>query len=234
MHGIGFAVFFLSVCKTAAYINQFSRVSVNLAPRIHGVKRYRAQCATTDQPDAKSKVMPLNEFSNIKSKSDNPFHKILRLLSPGEGQSYGNRSQLHLSNARRKFTDPQMWTHIFFVLNGMAAYHSKLYDLLILTSITAPLSVVYHYSYEKPGRLAQMEGTAAKALFTYGLLQIFRAPSFSLVLIESLLLLLTVAIFIGTNLKPHLYESYHCFMHIIPPVWATIVALTHTPLIRLF
>jgi hypothetical protein len=231
MHWIGFAVIFLSPCKTAAFVNQFSKVS---ATRVHRVNRCRAQCAAIDQPDAKSKEMPLDEFRNTKSKSDNPFHQILRLLSPGEGQSFGDRSALHLANARRKFSDPQMWTHVFFVVNGVAAYRFKLYDLLILTSITAPLSVVYHYSYEKPGRLAQIEGTAAKALFTYGLLQIFRAPSFSLVLIESLLLLFTVAIFLATNLRPHLYEPYHCLMHIIPPVWATIVALTHTPLIRLF
>lgn len=234
MRWIGFAVIFLFMCKTAAFVNQFSRAPVNLALRIHGVNRYSVQCATTDQPDAKLKRMPSDDFRMNNAKSGNPLQKIIRLLSPGEGQSYGDRSALHLANARRKLSDPQMWTHAFFVVNGIAAYRFKLYDLLILTSITAPLSVAYHYSYEKPGRLAQMEGTAAKALFTYGLLQIFRAPRLSLVLIESLLLLLTVVIFIGTNLKPHLYETYHCLMHIIPPVWATIVALTHTPLIRLF
>ena len=234
MWSISFAFIFCTHYQTAAFVHQFSRVSVNLAPQTHRAHRSRAHCAAIDQSNIESEVMQLNELRPIKKKSDNPFDKMIRLLSPGEGQSHGNRSALHLANARRKFTDPQMWTHVFFIMNGIAAYRFKLYDLLLLTSITAPLSVMYHFSYEKPGRLAQMEGTAAKALFTYGLVQIFRAPTVSLVLIESLLLLLTVVIFIGTNLKPQLYESYHCLMHIIPPVWATIVAFTHTPLIRIF
>ena len=158
--------------------------------------------------------------------------RLGRLLSPGEGQSFGNRAALHASNARRRLTDPQMWTHVFFVMNGLIAYDRKIYDLFLLTLVTAPLSVVYHYSYEKPGRLAQLEGTAAKALFTYGFIQIFRAPTILLAFFEVLLLIFTIAIFVGTNLRPNLYEPYHCFMHVIPPAWATIVALTHTPIFK--
>ena len=168
-----------------------------------------------------------------KNKSTSLFVRLGRLLSPGEGQSFGNRAALHASNARRKLTDPQMWTHIFFVMNGLIAYDKKVYDLFFLTVITAPLSVVYHYSYEKPGRLAQLEGSAAKALFMYGFIQIFRAPTALLAFFEVLMMILTVAIFVGTNLRPNLYEPYHCFMHVIPPIWATVVALTHTPIFKL-
>ena len=159
--------------------------------------------------------------------------RLIGLLSPGEGQSHGNRSALHASNTTRSMSDPQMWTHIFFVMNGLIAYDKKVYDLFFLTVITAPLSVVYHYSYEKPGRLAQLEGSAAKALFMYGFIQILRAPTALLAFFEVLMMILTVAIFVGTNLRPNLYEPYHCFMHVIPPIWATVVALTHTPIFKL-
>ena len=173
-----------------------------------------------------------NDDVTPKNKIFGLLFRLGRLLSPGEGQSFGNRAALHASNARRRLTDPQMWTHVFFVMNGLIAYDRKIYDLFLLTLVTAPLSVVYHYSYEKPGRLAQLEGTAAKALFTYGFIQIFRAPTILLAFFEVLLLIFTIAIFVGTNLRPNLYEPYHCFMHVIPPAWATIVALTHTPIFK--
>ena len=160
--------------------------------------------------------------------------RLIGLLSPGEGQSHGNRSALHASNTTRSMSDPQMWTHIFFFINGYMAYQNKLYDLFLLTLITTPLSMAYHYSFEKPGKLAQLEGIAAKSLFVYGLTQIFRAPTMSLALLESFFLFLTISVFIGTNFRPKLYEPYHCFMHIIPPLWATIVAVTHTPIFKMF
>ena len=171
-------------------------------------------------------VNRITEFETNK-----PMSAFARLLTSG-GQSSGNRIALHAANAKRKWSDPYMWTHIFFLINGLAAYQNEVFDLFLLTLITAPLSVWYHYSYEKPGKLAQLEGIAAKALFVYGVVQIFYAPSLSLIIAEIFMLIFTVVIFLGTNLKPHLYDTYHCLMHIIPPIWATIVALYHTPLLR--
>lgn len=166
-----------------------------------------------------------------KVKKESLLLQLLNLLKPGEGQlQQVGRGQ----DARRKFSDPQMWTHIFFFISGFTALRCELYDLFILTLTTTPLSLAYHYSYERPGRLAQTEGLAAKSLFLYGLIQIFRAPSMSLAFLEFMLLFLTVVIFVSTNLKPKLYEPYHCFMHVIPPLWITVVAATHSPLIKIF
>ena len=201
--------------------------------------RLRQNCVASELPDLVPESIVQKQSVNsdkdmaVKSKKDSLLLRLTSLLSPGEGQSYGNRAALHAANTKRNLSDPQMWTHIFFVINGFIAFQNKLYDLFLLTLITAPLSFMYHYSYEKPGKLAQFEGTAAKALFTYGLVQILRAPTAFLTFTESLMLSLTVIIFVATNLKPKLYESYHCFMHIIPPIWATIVALTHTPLLKI-
>ena len=200
----------------------------------------RAIRVDVEQPKEPLTMMHLDDtisdakLSSEGRKVESKLKRLVRLLAPGEGQSYGNRTELHAAKATRKLSDPQMWTHSFFVINCIAAYQHQLFDLLLLTMITAPLSLAYHYSYEKPGVLAKMEGSAAKALFLYGLVQIFYAPSMTLKIVELFMLLLTVIIFVGTNLKPQLYESYHCLMHVVPPIWATIVAFKHTPLVRMF
>ena len=164
---------------------------------------------------------------------ENKLIQLLRLLLPGEGQSYGNRATLHAVNAKRKLLDPQMWTHVFFFQSMFFSYHARLMDLFILLSITTPLSLVYHYTYEKPGRLAQLEGIAAKALFLYGVVQLFYAPTLTYRTIEFILFLFTVVIFIGTNFQKNLYEPWHCLMHVVPTIWATVVAVGHKPLIVL-
>ena len=163
--------------------------------------------------------------------SENKYVQLLRLLLPGEGQSYGNRASLHAINAKRGMLDPQMWTHVFFFQSMFFSYHARVLDLFMLLSITTPLSLLYHYTYEKPGRLAQLEGIAAKALFVYGVVQMFYAPNLTYRTIEFFLFLLTVVIFIGTNFQKSLYEPWHCLMHVIPPIWATVVAVAHKPLI---
>ena len=162
---------------------------------------------------------------------DNKVVQLLRLLLPGEGQSYGNRATLHATNAKRGLLDPQMWTHVFFFQSMFFSYHTRVFDLFILLSITTPLSIMYHYTYEKPGRLAQMEGIAAKALFIYGVVQMFYAPNVTYRTIEFFLFLLTLVIFIGTNFQKSLYEPWHCLMHVVPTIWATVVAVAHKPLI---
>jgi hypothetical protein len=159
--------------------------------------------------------------------------QISRLLLPGEGQSYGDRHALHAQGVKRAISDPQMWTHVFFVVSAVAAFRGGLMDLFVLLTTTTVLSTFYHYRYEKPGKLAKIEGLFAKALFLYGAVQIFYAPTGLTRLIEIALMAVTIVIFIGTNLVKRLYEPWHCLMHVIPPMWALVVALYHSPLINL-
>jgi hypothetical protein len=169
--------------------------------------------------------------SNIQP-SDSFLSKVFRLLAPvGGGIIDDHRAQLHAAGAVRKFTDPLMWTHIFFAVGSVAAYINCIWDLFILNSVTMFLSAHYHKFYEKPGRIAKIEGTAAKALFLYGSIQILCAPTNALRIIELLLFSLTIAVFFITNLRKELYNSWHFLMHIFPPIWVTIVALYHKPLI---
>jgi hypothetical protein len=161
------------------------------------------------------------------------FNRLARLLLPGEGQSFGDRSALHAINATRKVTDPQMWTHAFFFMSMYFALRYRLLDLFILLGVTTPLSLVYHHTYERPGRLAQLEGVAAKLLFVYGVIQLFYAPSPIHLLTEGSLFLATVVIFIATNIRKQWYERWHPLMHVVPALWSTCVAIAHKPLIML-
>jgi len=109
------------------------------------------------------------------------------------------------------------------------------------------LSLIYHFKYEKPGILAQIEGAFAKLLFIYGVAQLFFAvsllrfcsvlffifspqPSSILFGSEMLLFALTLVIFIITNVWSKLYDPWHCLLHIIPSLWMIVVSLYHEPL----
>ena len=123
-----------------------------------------------------------------------------------------------------------MWTHIFFVIAGWVAFQRGLFDLLFVTMIMVPLSLLYHYFYEKPGILTQLEGISAKLLFLYALCQIFFAPSTIIFSLELFFLFVTVFIYVITNIKKDYYDPWHCFMHIIPSFWSIIVSMYHKPL----
>ena len=43
----------------------------------------------------------------------------------GGGQTHNGRAELHSKNMKRKIYDPQMWTHIFFVLGGLNITHTQ-------------------------------------------------------------------------------------------------------------
>lgn len=159
------------------------------------------------------------------------LHKVLLLLQPGEGQHFGNRAQLHLACAQRDMCDPQMWTHLCLFFATMVAAMNELYDLTTLLSLTVPLSTIYHFNFEKPGIIAKAEGTLAKVTFMYGIVQLFRTPTITVLISEIFLLGLTLLIFIGTNVLKQYYEPWHSLMHVVPAVWAIVVASNHTPLI---
>ena len=161
--------------------------------------------------------------------------KLLELFTgagaTGGGQMHNGREELHLRGVTRKFSDPQMWTHLFFVAAAIPSYVNHVFDLFMLLATVTPLSLAYHYVYEKPGLLAQIEGTFAKFLFIYGAIQMFHAPSKMLLLVETGFLLATIAIFVFTNIKPRFYDPWHCLLHIVPSLWCMVVGYNHKPLV---
>ena len=61
-----------------------------------------------------------------------------------------------------------MYSHVVFLPAIGAASIFGVHELALLQSLVVGLSAAYHRSVERPGVLAQFEGTAAKSLFTYG------------------------------------------------------------------
>ncbi|KAH8069734.1 hypothetical protein JL721_5623 [Aureococcus anophagefferens] len=70
-------------------------------------------------------------------------------------------------------SDPMVYTHVAFLPAVGAAASTGLYELAVLQSAVLGASLAYHATGERPGALAKVEGSLAKALFAYGALQTF-------------------------------------------------------------
>lgn len=106
--------------------------------------------------------------------------------------------------------------------------------MLILICIVIPLSTSYHYTYEQPGIVAQVEAVSAKALFAYGFMQMFDSSvPMEILILEVLLLLFTVFIFVYTNIHVQMYDPWHCLLHVASAIWCILVSSYHGPLISL-
>ena len=154
---------------------------------------------------------------------------------PGQGQTgFGNREQLHLLGAKRPLSDPLMYSHAPFMAASFNAARHGIFELAVLTTVTTLLSILYHRTYERPGKLCTAESIVAKLLFAYGAAQLPRAPTPSLLRLECVFLSLTIACFFVTNIFKHLYDKLHIGMHIVPAIWCFFVGTYHSPLFSLF
>lgn len=164
------------------------------------------------------------------------FDSISSLFTnPAQGQKHNDREVLHRTGATRSLDDVMMYSHLPFVGASYIAYSHNLIELAIINSITLVLSLAYHRTYEKPGKLCLAEGISAKLLFIYGFLQLFNIPSSSspslLLLSEVVCLVLTSGCFLLTNVFKHLYDKWHIGMHLVPAIWVAIVGAYHHPLL---
>jgi len=70
--------------------------------------------------DAKIPVLSSKSEPDILTKKD--FSTFIDIITgvgaTGGGQSHSGRDVLHASGARRIWTDPQMWTHVFLAAGG--------------------------------------------------------------------------------------------------------------------
>jgi len=122
-----------------------------------------------------------------------------------------------------------MWSHGPFVGASWTAAAHGMFELAALSGLTLLLSIAYHRSYEKPGRLCAVESIFAKLLFVYGVLQLIRAPKLSIFSAELLLCLGTIICFLATNFNKSLYDTFHVGMHYLPAAWCFLVAVFHKP-----
>lgn len=135
-------------------------------------------------------------------------------------------------HARRSWWDPQLWTHASFLPGFGLAFLRGVWDLTLLLSVAIPLSLIYHRRRERSGVLALAEGFAAKALFTYGVVQMYYAPTSTFFVVEAVAFCTTVCSFLLCKARPTMYDPWHAYgLHCCPAAWAAVVASSHDPLI---
>ncbi len=189
-------------------------------------------------PRLKESINNIQLSNNTKAKSNFAiFQEVLihsiKLIKIGDGHTFGDRAHHHISGKKREFSDPQVWTHIFFFIGSIYSLLKLNFELSFLLLATTILSTYYHYCYEKPGILTKLESLCAKIMFVYGFSQMFFAPNIQVFISEIFLCILTLMVFVFTNFNKAYYEPWHCFMHIIPAFWGIILAKYHSPFIDL-
>ena len=131
----------------------------------------------------------------------------------------------------RKWSDPQISSHIFFVPGVLFSFGLSgtfLFELGILQSIVLILSLLNHLNRERPGILSEVERFSARLLFVYGMAQLFHSPTVGLLLVNVVCAVLTVTITLFTNMHSQYWEQLHWVgLHLVPGVWSTVVALNH-------
>ena len=136
----------------------------------------------------------------------------------------------------RAWSDPQVYTHLA-LLPGIAVALFRdppLLELVILQSIVCVLSVVWHRSHERECRLAKIEHAFAHALFAYGAVQTWYSPSLAVLCIHLVCACVTLAVYVVTNLKRELWETWHPIgLHIVPGIWSFVIAWYHDALLEL-
>ena len=161
------------------------------------------------------------------------WRRIARLLlSPGDGFT---RDGLPVG-AVRAWNDMQIVSHAAFVpaIAVAALRQPPLPELAVLQAATLALSLAYHRNYERPGRLAQLEGSTAKTLFAYGAAQTWLSPTPECLAVNSSLMLATVGGFVATNVDTRLYERWHPVgLHVAPGLWSLNVAVNQESLLVL-
>ena len=105
-------------------------------------------------------------------------------------------------------------------------------ELTALQSAVLGFSLAYHARGERPGAIAKVEGSLAKALFVYGSLQTFVNAPNDVFAAECVCFAATLGAFLLTNLRPETYEKWHALgLHVVPGVWGAIVACRHESLL---
>ena len=127
-----------------------------------------------------------------------------------------------------------MYSHVAFLPAIGSAAVCGVHELALLQSLVLGLSIAYHRSVERPGVLAQCEGTAAKSLFTYGSAQtLLNCPDVPMLFVDEIgCLVATTSIFVVTTACKHdfdMYDRWHPWgMHVVPGCCSLLVASHHS------
>jgi hypothetical protein len=139
------------------------------------------------------------------------------------------------STAMRAWDDFVVSSHLAFLPAVVLALVRGLWDAAVLIIVMVFLSIWYHREAEKNQFIANIELCSTCALFIYGASQGFYAPSASMLAAEVICASITVSTYIAGFFicqHKHLYDLWHPIgLHLVPAVWALLVAAFHESLL---
>lgn len=135
---------------------------------------------------------------------------------------------------KRQWCDMQMCSHLA-LLPGIciaAARVPPLLELVSLQSVVVVLSLIWHRNHERECGLAKVEHFFAHALFAYGVVQTWFAPTPDVFAIEMLCACGTLGTYAATSVRPELWETWHPIgLHVVPGLWSGLIAALHERLL---
>jgi hypothetical protein len=134
----------------------------------------------------------------------------------------------------RSWCDAQVVTHVALLpaIVIAATRVPPLLELVLLQSLVVVLSLIWHRKHERECCFAKVEHLFAHALFVYGAVQTWFAPTRDVFEIELICALSTLATYVATALRPELWETCHPVgLHVVPGVWSAMIAALHERLL---
>ena len=130
-----------------------------------------------------------------------------------------------------------MWTHVFLV-PGILIAGSRvpaLLELVVLQSTVLALSLMWHRTHERECGFAKVEHLFAHALFAYGLVQTWFAPTIWVFSVDAVCACVTLATYAATSASPELWATWHPIgLHVIPGLWSVSIASFNDSLLERF
>ena len=135
----------------------------------------------------------------------------------------------------RDWDDFVVSSHLAFLPAVVVALVRRVYDAAALTSVMVFLSIWYHREAEKNQLIAKIELCSTCTLFVYGISQCFYAPGIPVLTAEVLCAWITVCTYIAgffMSAHKHIYDFWHPIgLHLVPALWAFLVASFHPRLL---
>lgn len=135
------------------------------------------------------------------------------------------------STETRDWNDFVVSSHLAFLPAVVVALIRGLYDAAVLIAVMVFLSIWYHREAEKNQFIARIELCSTCALFAYGAAQWLHAPGMLVLTAEVICAWITVSTYISCFFiaqHKHLYDLWHPIgLHLVPALWALLVAAFH-------
>ena len=145
--------------------------------------------------------------------------------------------QINIKPQTRDWCDKQVISHLAFIPSipiaifyRQPSFPEPLFFIIPLLI----LSTLYHRHHEPIATpLSRTEMAAAFSLYFYGCAQLFYSPSWTSLILCSMCFLVTSIVYILTNplVNKIDWDIWHYIgMHIVPGVWASVVAFYNFPI----